>query len=171
MPIAAWLTSTRGTGVAASSPSTRFFVARTRLSRIRCFASSVEPLVDLLADQVDHPVHTLEAPRRSLVGRVRSVPRDGRVGVTGLLWVAAEARDLLAPRQQCVVDGGSDQSSCTGDEYSHRNVLYPRRKRSVDGREGAGFLDTRAIPSRRASSTTALATAGATSRSKTDGMM
>src|SRR3954452_23437566 len=41
MPTADWLTSARGRSAAAIRPSTRFLVARSWLSRMRCFASSV----------------------------------------------------------------------------------------------------------------------------------
>ena len=89
--------------------------------------------------------------------------------------VAAEAGDLVAARQQRIADGRADQPGGAGDENSHRSPsTYPR----VSPRAPYSIVEkvpvsseTRAIPSRRASSTTALATAGATSRSKTEGMM
>ncbi len=49
--------------------------------------------------------------------------------------------------------------------------LYPLRPRYSIVENVPVSSETRAIPSRRASSTTALATAGATSRSNTEGMM
>ena len=92
--------------------------------------------------------------------------------LAGLRRVAAEADDLVAARQQRVADRRSDQAGGAGDENSHQT------RSSTHGQVGYSIVEkvpvsseTRAIPSRRASSTTALATAGATSRSKTEGMM
>ena len=93
------------------------------------------------------------------------------MGAPRLPRVAAQSDDLVAACEQRLADGGSDQAAGTGDENTHRKPLT---------REGFAYSivanvpvssETRAIPARRASSTTALATAGATSRSKTEGMM
>ena len=89
----------------------------------------------------------------------------------GSLRVAAEPDDLVAARQQRVADGRADQSACAGDKTRTVPPSYPRRGAYSIVEKVPVSSETRAMPSRRASSTTALATAGATSRSKTEGMM
>jgi hypothetical protein len=69
-----------------------------------------EPLVDLLADQVDDAVDALECRRRRGLGRrPPGVPGDGRVLRPRSPRIASQPHDLIAPRQQGVAEGRSDQ--------------------------------------------------------------
>jgi hypothetical protein len=82
-----------------------------------------EPLVDLLADQVDDAVNALERlRRRPLGGCLPGVPADGRVLGPCSLRVAGQADDLVAAREQGVGEGRADQARCSGDEHSHPAV-------------------------------------------------
>ena len=88
-----------------------------------------------------------------------------------------EPDDLVSAGEKGVADRAADQPAGTGDEDSHQAA--GEASGASAGPSPFGFSttvekvpvssETRAIPSRRASSTTAAATAGATSRSKTPG--
>ena len=118
-------------------------------------------LVDLLPDHVDHAVDALQRlGRRTLEGRIPRVPGDRRVGLLRPLRVARQPDDLVAAREQRIADRRTDHPARACDQDPHSTVA----KLPVSS-------ETRAIPAWRASSTTAFATAGATSRSNTLGMM
>src|SRR4051794_269611 len=79
-----------------------------------------EPLVDLLADQVDHAVDALERlGRRSLGGRLPGVPAHRWVLGPGALGIPSQADDLVASGEQGVGEGRADQSAGSGDEHAH----------------------------------------------------
>ena len=99
------------------------------------------------------------------------MPGDGRVGAPGAPGVAAEAGDLVAAGEQRIADRGADHAGGAGDENSHTAPLPPLAADYSMVEKVPVSSETRAMPPRRASSTTALATAGATSRSKTEGTM
>src|SRR5207244_1812444 len=129
-------------------------------------------LADRLSDQVDDAVDALDgAGRRALGGRIPSVPGDGWIASPSPLRLAAQPYCLVPARQQRVADGRPEKAAGTGYEYAHWLPPSGRRDRYSSVLNVPVSSETRAMPSRRASSTTAAATAGATSRSKTLGMM
>ena len=96
-------------------PSTRFFVARMRLSGSVASPPRCQPLVDVLADQVDDRVDAFERGLRgALFGRLPCVPGDGRVARAGPHGVAGEADDLVTSREQRVARCGADQTGRAG---------------------------------------------------------
>jgi hypothetical protein len=130
-------------------------------------------LVDRLPDQVDDAVDLLEGGRgRALHRRLPLVPAHLGVAAPGLLGVAGEPRHLVAAGQQRVADGGADRPARACHENPHGNGVPAGQPAgtSTAVKVPVSALN-RAMPPRRASSTTAAATAGATSRLKTLGMM
>ena len=81
----------------------------------------------------------------------------------GLVRVAGEADDLVAAGEQLVTERLADPAAGARDEDPHQVA-------STVAKVPVSSL-SRAMPSRLASSTTAAATFGATSRLKTLGMM
>ena len=102
---------------------------------------------------------------RSRVGS-QACQATPRLGAARPARVAAEADDLVAAGQQRVTQRRADQAAGSGDEDLHE--LEPGT--STVAKVPVSSL-RRAMPSRLASSTTASATFGATSRLKTLGMM
>ena len=79
-----------------------------------------EPLVDLLADQVDDAIDALERLRRRPLGaRLPGVPADGGVLRPGPVGIAGQSHDLVASREQGVGQRRSDHPARSGDEHSH----------------------------------------------------
>ncbi len=101
---------------------------------------------------------------RPFQGRLPAEPDDAGPGAAGALGVAGEADHLVAAGQQGVTQRRADQAAGSGDEDLHAPGGSTVAKVPVSSL-------CRAIPSRLASSTTASATFGATSRLNTLGMM
>ncbi len=131
-------------------------------------------LVDLLAEQVDDAVDALEGCRgRPFQHRLPAVPVDARARPARALAVPGQADDLVAAVKQGVAERRAEEAARSGDEDPHLVGTpftawdYPTS--TVENVPVSSL--TRARPSRLASSTTASATFGATSRLKTLGMM
>ena len=157
---------------------------RTRACRRRgswsracgCRGSAASPLgealVDVLADEVDDARRRRRTRRQA--GARRPGPRrarDRRVGRARPLPGRAQRPTTSSPRASSASQTGDPISPLAPvSETRISPAFYPLgRYSSVENVPVSS--ETRAMPSRRASSTTALATAGATSRSKTEGMM
>ncbi len=130
------------------------------------FASSVQRWLIFSPSRWTTPSTPAKASAggRSRVGS-QAMPDDPGAGAAAALGVAAEADHLVAAVQQRVTQRRADQAAGSGDEDLHR-----ARSVSTVAKVPVSSL-RRAMPSRLASSTTAAATFGATSRLKTLGMM
>ena len=151
---------------AASIAATRFLVAVSRLSRIRRFASSVQRWLIGSPTRLMTPSTPSNA---SSGGRSRAGFQACQV-TPGFDWRdfsgLRESPTTWSPRAvQRVADRPPDGAAGSGDEDLHGFAPYP-----IVANVPVSSV-TLAIPAFLASATTAAATAGATSRSKTLGMM
>ena len=119
-------------------------------------------LGDRLPDQVDHPVDLVEClGRGALHARLPAEPAHRGVGLAGPLGIPGQPDDLVPAGEQRVADGGAERPAGAADQDPHAGTVWKVPVWSLK----------RAMPALLASSTTAAATAGATSRLKTEGMM
>ena len=174
-------TSAAGRGLGLHAARRRGCASRSRATaRISRLASRGPALGDGRAGEVDHGVAPVErrarapgrraGPRRRPRRRARAARGPGR----------ATARSPVAARARARRRAGADQARRAGDGDVHgRCGTEARRPGDQDARIRSASMAAKPIvacpacaaPAARASPATAAATAGATSRLKTDGMM